>query len=174
MKHRHITLLLVLGALLGHAGRVDAQRPKIEPPPQKSPEERYEDMKKTPLLAATLELIIPTLGHDYAGDRWAGRPMGYLMGAAAGTLVGTAALGFGCIKSGPKANWDSGCEMLEFLAKTSVAAFFGSRVWAFVSAWRLANRTNAFYRRRLGLDDAGLALSVTPGGQFGLGVRLRF
>lgn len=112
MKHRHITMLLVLGVLLGHADQLHAQRPRIVRPPQKSP-----------WLAATLELILPTVGHAYAGD---------------------------------------------------AMAIIGSRVWAFGSALRLARRTNAFYRRRLGLNDAGLALSVTPGGQLGLGVRLRF
>ena len=74
-------------ALLGHAGRIHAQRPNIVRPPQKSPEERYEDMKKSPFLAATLELIIPTLGHDYAGDRDAGKPMADLMKLGAGLLV---------------------------------------------------------------------------------------
>ncbi|MYA63673.1 MAG: hypothetical protein F4139_00315 [Gemmatimonadetes bacterium] len=174
MKYRCVTSLLVLGALLGHAGQVHAQRPTIVRPPQNSLEERYEDMKKSRLLAATLELIIPTLGHDYAGDQWAGRPMVYMMGAAVGTFAGALALGVPCTKSGPDANWDSGCEMLEFLAKASVLAFFGSRVWAFVSAWRVANRTNAFNRRRLGIEDAGLALSVTPRGQLALGVSFRF
>jgi len=67
MKYRCVTTLLVLGALLGHSGQVHAQRPQ-----PKSPEERYEDMKKSPFLAATLEWTIPTLGHDYAGDRDAG------------------------------------------------------------------------------------------------------
>lgn len=77
MKHRHITSLLVLSFLLGHAGQLHAQRPRIVPPPQKSPEERYEEMKKRPWLAAALELFLPTVGHAYAGDemgasRWPG------------------------------------------------------------------------------------------------------
>ena len=53
-------------------------------------------------------------------------------------------------------------------------AVLGSRIWASVSAWRLTNRTNSYYRRYLRLDDADLALSVTPAGQLGLGVSLRF
>jgi len=56
----------------------------------------------------------------------------------------------------------------------SALTVLGSRIWASVSAWRLANRTNAHYRRRLRLDDANLALTVTPAGQLGLGVSLRF
>ena len=37
MKHRYVTSLLVLGALLGHAGQVHAQRPTIvRPPPEES------------------------------------------------------------------------------------------------------------------------------------------
>lgn len=46
MKYRHLTTLLVLGAVLNLAGPVYSQRPRIVRPPQKSPEERYEDMKK--------------------------------------------------------------------------------------------------------------------------------
>ena len=180
MKNRHVGALLVLGAVLGHAGQIHAQRPDIERAPRKSPEERYEDMKKSPFLAATLELIIPTAGHDYAGDQWAGRPMGYLMAAGAGVVLGAVVVGM--IYCGPppksprRASFTDpwGCNVLGVVGMAGAASVVGSRIWAFVSAWRLANRTNAFYRRRLNLDDAGLALSVTPGGQLGLGVSLRF
>lgn len=172
MKYHRILALLVLGALLGHAGQVHAQRPRPQP---KSPEERYEDMKKTPFLAATLEWIIPTVGHDYAGDREAGMPPTYL--AAAGGFVFFAA-GWSSLYSCmpvPHEPRDPNCGRgFGLIALGGALTFLGSRVWASISAWKLANRTNAFYRRRLGLDDAGLALSVTPRGQFGLGVSLRF
>ena len=168
MKHRHIATLLVLGALLGHAVQLHAQRPRIVRPPQKSPEERYEDMKKRPWLAATLELILPTVGHAYAGDEDGGKPMAGLMGAAAVIFWATAMTSHHCTNDRPH------CWGRDILLKTCAMAIIGSRVWAFDSALRLARRTNAFYRRRLGLNDAGLALSVTPGGQLGLGVRLRF
>ena len=180
MKNRHVCALLVLAAVLGHAGQLPAQRPDIERPPRKSSEERYEDMKKSPFLAATLELIIPTAGHDYAGDQWAGRPMGYLMAAGAGAVLGASVVGFMYCAPPPKSPRTAsfrdpwGCNVLGVVAMAGAASVVGSRIWAFVSAWRLANRTNAFYRRRLNLDDAGLSLSVTPGGQFGLGVSLRF
>ena len=181
MKHRHITTLLVLGAVLGHAGQLHAQRPEIERPPRKSPEERYEDMRKSPFLAATLELIIPTAGHDYAGDQWSGRPMGYLMAAGAGVVLGAAVFGFVSCGPPPKSTRTArsfrdpwGCNVLGVVGMAGAASVVGSRIWAFVSAWKLANRTNAFYRRRLNLDDAGLALSVTPSGQLGLGASLRF
>ena len=168
MKHRHVTLLLVLGVLLGHADQLHAQRPRIVRPPQKSPEERYEDMKKSPWLAATLELILPTVGHAYAGDEDGGKPMAGLMGAAAVIFWATAMTGHHCTRDKPR------CWGREITVKTCALAIIGSRVWAFDSALRLARRTNAFYRRRLGLNDAGLALSVTPGRQLGFGVRLRF
>ena len=168
MKHRHVATLLVLSVLLGHAGQLHAQRPGIVRPPQKSPEERYEDMKKRPWLAATLELFLPTVGHAYAGDEDGGKPMAGLMGAAAVIFWATAMTGHHCTTDRPR------CWGREIIVKTCAMAIIGSRVWAFDSALRLARRTNAFYRRRLGLNDAGLALSVTPGGQLGLGVRLRF
>ena len=186
MKYRYVTMVLVLGALLGHAGQIHAQRPTIVRPPQKSPEERYEDMKKSPFLAATLELIIPTLGHDYAGDRDAGKPMAGLMIVGGGMLmlaIAKAAADF-YGRADPAhlqgedgdtdPDSDSGSGGVSALAKTGMVAIAGSRVWAFVSAWRVANRTNAHYRSLLNLDDAGLALSVTPSGQLGLGVSLRF
>lgn len=168
MKHHCITTPLVLGALLNLAGPVHAQRPRIERPPQKSLEERYEDMKKRPWFAATLELILPTVGHAYAGDEDGGRPMAALMGAAAVMFWATAMTGHHCTRDKPR------CWGREIIVKTCAMAIIGSRVWAFDSALRLARRTNAYYRRSLGLSDAGLALSVTPGGQLGLGVRLRF
>ena len=171
MKSRLLTTILVLGTLLGHAGQAHAQRPEIERPPRKSPEERYEDMRKTPLLAATLEWIIPTVGHDYAGDREAGLPAAYVTGVGGGVLALLVVVGAGrdC-RNDP--GWD--CDVMPFVGMAGAAAFVAGRVWASVSAWKLANRTNAFYRRRLNLDGAGLALSVTPGGQLGLGVSLRF
>ena len=168
IKYRYVTTLLVLGALLGHAGQIHAQRPQ-----PKDSEQRYEELKKSPFLAATLELIIPTLGHDYAGDRDAGKPMAGLMIVGAvfhGLALAKAAADF--YGAGPDP--DPGSGAVSVLAKTGLLAIVGSRVWAFVSAWRLANRTNAYYRRSLNLDDAGLALSVTPSGQLGLGVSLRF
>ena len=165
MRYRHVAALLILGALLNLAGPVHAQRPQ-----PKSPEERYEDMNKSPFLAATLEWIIPTVGHDYAGDREAGMPAVYLL--LGGLGVGFVATGGG---HGVGCNHDPGklCAVLPFVAMAAAGAILGSRVWASVSAWKLANRTNAYYRRRLGLDDAGLALSVTPMGELGLGVSLR-
>jgi len=66
------------------------------------------------------------------------------------------------------------CTVETIVGVAGVAVFDGSRIWASVSAWKLANRTNAFYRRRLGIEDAGLVLSVTPNGQLGLGASLRF
>ena len=168
MKYRCVTTLLVLGALLGHAGQIHAQRPNIVRPPQKSPAERYEDMKKSPFLAATLELIIPTLGYDYAGDRDAGMLAAWLTAGGAITWLAAA-----FVANHPDCRHDP-CTVDTIVGVTGAAVFYGSRIWASVSAWRLANRTNAFYRRRLGIEDAGLALSVTPRGQFGLGVSLRF
>ena len=171
MNYRHASALLVLVALLGHAGQLHAQRPEIRRPAQKSPEERYEDMKKSPFLAATLEWIIPTVGHDYAGDQEEGLPMLGLGTAGVGVFLLVAAIGFtGTCRD----DWGLGCEALRIAGMAGAATFVASRVWASISAWKLANRTNAFYRRRLNLDDAGLALSVTPGGQLGLGVSLRF
>ena len=151
--------------------RLTRQRPEIRRAAQKSPEERYEDMKKSPFLAATLEWIVPTVGHDYAGDREEGLPMVYLGLGGVGVffVVAGADLAGTC-----RDDWGWGCEALRVAGMAGAAAFVASRVWASISAWKLANRTNAFYRRRLDLDDAGLALSVTPGGQLGLGLSLRF
>lgn len=94
--------------------------------------------------------------------------MAGLMGVAAVAFWVTAMTSHHCTNDKPR------CWGRDIILKTCAMAIIGSRVWAFDSALRLARRTNAFYRRRLGLDDAGLALSVTPDGQFGLGVRLRF
>ena len=171
MKRRHVAALLALAAVLGHAGQLHAQRPEIRRP---TPQERYEDMRKSRFLAATLEWIVPTVGHDYAGDREEGLPMLYLTTAGLGVFfvvgVGGSLGRDGDCRTNP--GWD--CDVLPFVAMAGAATFVAGRVWASVSAWKLANRTNAFYRRRLNLDDAGLALSVTPGGQLGLGVSLRF
>ncbi len=80
LRHRHIIAAIVLGALLSLAGQAQAQR--------KSPEERYEDLKKTPLLAATLEWIVPITGHDYAGDRDAALPSAVLLGVVVSLFAG--------------------------------------------------------------------------------------
>lgn len=162
LRHRHIIAALVVGALLGFAGQAQAQ--------WKSPEERYEEMKKSPLLAASLELIIPTVGHDYAGERKAALLPTALMVVGLGLAVGAGIAP--CHRR--IIDRDPGCDTVDVLGTVGVFAFFGSRVWATVSAWRLANRTNAYYRKQLRLDDADLALSVTPAGQLGLGVSLRF
>ncbi|MDE2795689.1 MAG: hypothetical protein OXL34_12790 [Gemmatimonadota bacterium] len=172
----HVTIVLVFGILLGHAGEVHAQRPTIVRPPQKSPEERYEELKKSPLLAATLEWIVPTVGHDYAGDREAGMLAARVTIAGAVLFIGGALIGFSKCQElpdepppGPNCGRAWGV-----VAITGFLTVPASRIWASVSAWRLANRTNAYYRRSLRLDDADLALSVTPAGQLGLGVSLRF
>ncbi len=166
---RHITAALVLGALLGLAGQTHAQR--------RSPEERYEDLKKTPWLAASLEWIVPSVGHDYAGDKAAAVPSALLM--AGGVLLFMGAVMTDCwadprgITFPALPEPDPDCEdRVDVVAGLGVFTVLASRIWASVSAWRLANRTNAYYRKRLGLD--GVALSVTPARQFGLGVSLRF
>ena len=125
-------------------------------------------MKKSPFLAATLELIIPTAGYDYAGDRDAGKLAAWL--TAGGAITWLAA---GFVTNHPDCRHDP-CTVETIVGVAGVAVFYGSRIWASVSSWRLANRTNAFYRRRLGIDDAGLVLAVTPNRQLGLGVSLRF
>ena len=171
MKKRHVGALFALAAVLGHADQLHAQRPEIRRP---TPEERYEDMKKSRFLAATLEWIIPTVGHGYAGDWKEGRPMLYLATAGAYVFF-VAGVGGSLGREGDcRTNPGRDCDVLPFVAMAGAATVVASRVWASVSAWKLAKRTNAFYRRRLNLDDAGLSLSVTPGGQLGLGVSLRF
>ncbi len=176
IRYSHVTTVLLFGILLGHAGEVHAQRPRIVRPPQESAEERYEELKKSALLAATLEWIVPTVGHDYAGDREAGRPAAVATIAGATLfIVGAVGSFFNCESppreppSGPNCGSGWGA-----VATTGIVIVPASRIWASVSAWRLANRTNAYYRRSLRLDDADLALSVTPAGQLGLGVSLRF
>ena len=117
MRYRHVAALLILGALLNLAGPVHAQRPQ-----PKSPEERYEDMNKSPFLAATLEWIIPTVGHDYAGDREAGMPAVYLL--LGGLGVGFVATGGG---HGVGCNHDPGklCAVLPFVAMAAAGAILG-------------------------------------------------
>lgn len=164
MRYHHITAALVFGALLSLPGQGDAQR--------SSSEERYEELKKNPLLAATLELIVPIVGHDYAGDRNAALPSASMMAVGLSLFFGAALT---TCRSLFDLEPDPGCvSRAEVVAKIGALTFLGSRVWAVVSAWRQANRTNAYYRRYLRLDDADLALSVTPAGQLGLGVALRF
>ena len=168
LRHRHFTTALVLGALLSLAGQAHAQR--------KSPEERYEDMKKSPLLAATLELVVPLVGHDYAGDKEAGMAPLFLTFVSTAVFVGAGTVWLACGAS-RLASRDPGPDCgssAASVAKLSALTFLGSRVWASVSAWRLASSTNAYYRRYLRLDAPDLALSVTPAGQLGLGVSLRF
>ena len=176
ISHSHVTTVLVFGILLGHAGEVHAQRPTIVRPPQKSAEERYEELKKSPLLAATLEWIVPTVGHDYAGDREAGMLAARVTMGGAVLFIGGALIGFfKCSEVPDQPPPDPNCG--RGWTVVSIAGFLtvpASRIWASVSAWGLANRTNEYYRRRLRLDDADLALSVTPSGQLGLGVALRF
>ena len=172
MKSRVLTTILVLGTLLGHAGQAHAQRPEIERPPRKSPEERYEDMRKTPLLAATLEWIIPTIGHDYAGDREAGLPAAYVTGVGGGVLALLVVVGAGrdC-RNDP--GWD--CDVMPFVGMAGAAALVAGRVWASIFGLEAREPNQcvlpqASRPRRRG----GLAPSVTPGGQLGLGVSLRF
>ena len=167
-RYHHIIAALVLGALLSLAGQAQAQR--------KSPEERYEDLKKTPLLAATLEWIVPITGHDYAGDRDAALPSAVMLMVGVTLFAGAVYSADRCQSPfPPDYDLDPNCiKKVQVVAMAGALTFLGSRIWASVSAWRLANRTNAYHRGRLRLDDAALALSVTPAGQFGLGVSLRF
>ena len=163
IRYRYVTAALLLGALLGLAGQAHAQR--------KSPEERYDDLKKSPLLAATVELIVPVVGHDYAGDRNAALVSASMAVVGLSLWFGGAYSCYSLLDVEP----DPGClSKAAFVAGVGRFVYLGSRVWGAVTAWRLANRTNASYRRRLGLDDADLAVSVTPAGQLGLGVSLRF
>lgn len=165
MKHGHVTRILILGALFGLAGQIHAQQPNAEP--------RYEEIKKSEFLAGALEWLWPTLGHSYAGDKEAGRPAAGLMAVGGLMIMFDFARAFSCLpKSDP--NRDPDCDKISNLGVAGLVIMAGSRIWGSVSAWNVAKQTNAALRRRPGLDDAGLALSVTPGGQFGLGVSLRF
>lgn len=167
LRHRHIVTSLIVGALLSLSGQAHAQR--------KSPEERYEEMKKSPLLAATIEWVVPLIGHDYAGDKAKGVPPFLLMAGGLTVFVAAGVGMMGCPSNYPEPSPDPDCgNTLAVVGKLGALTVLASRIWASVSAWKLANGTNAHYRRYLRLDDADLALSVTPAGQLGLGVSLRF
>lgn len=165
MKHGHITRLLVLGTLFELAGQIHAQEPNAE--------QRYEGIKKSEILAGALEWLWPMLGHSYAGDKEAGRLAADLMAVGGAMILVDFARSFSCSPEG-KPNRDPGCDKISNLAVAGLVIMAGSRIWGSVSAWNVAKQTNAALRRRLGLDDVGLALSVTSRGQLGLGVSLRF
>lgn len=158
MKTSFLPALLLLGGLSlpigGHASAQD-QDARLE----------YQARSRDPLFAGVAEWILPVVGHAYAGD--ASRGLLPNLVAFGGLAAGLAVCGLvdnECFEEG----WTGNVLGLGLL--TLVAG----RAWAVVSAVNTARDTNALFRERLGLEKAGLDLSVTRTGRIATGIVVRF
>ena len=114
--------------------------------------------RKNPAVAAGLEIVLPILGHAYAGNAKRGLlPTAVSVGGLVGLVARIDIDIFG----------DSEPETLDYML---LAAFLGGRVWGVVSAARTANDHN----RSLSSGNANLSLFPTPDGRVGVGMNLRF
>lgn len=109
--------------------------------------------RKSSHVAAGLEIIVPILGHGYAGNAKRGILPAILR---VGGAVALAAAG------------DD--EDKETQAAIGGLAFLGGSIWGIVSAVRTANEHN----RSLSSGNASLTLLPTPDGRLGVGVALRY
>lgn len=109
--------------------------------------------RKDPFVAAGLEVVLPILGHAYAGN------------AKRGILPNAVSLG-GFIGIAARIDIFGEPETLDYVL---VGAFLGGRVWAIVSAARTASDHN----RSLSSGNANLSLFPTPDGRLGVGMSLR-
>lgn len=115
--------------------------------------------RKDPFAAAGLEIVLPILGHAYAGNA----KRGLLPNAVSlGGFIGLAAR----IDIDPFGS-SSEAEAIDYVL---LGAFLGGRVWAIVSAARTANDHN----QSASSGNANLSLSPTPDGRLGVGMNLRF
>ena len=114
--------------------------------------------RKDPFVAAGLEIVLPVLGHAYAGNAKRGiLPNAVSVGGFVGMVARIDVDIFG----------SSEPETLDYVL---LAAFLGGRVWAIVSAARTANDHN----RSLSSGNANFSLFPTPDGRIGVGMNLRF
>ena len=110
--------------------------------------------RKDPFVAAGLEMVLPILGHAYAGN------------AKRGILPNAVSVG-GFVGMVARIDIFGEPETLDYML---LAAFLGGRVWAIVSAARTANDHN----RSFSPGNAHLSLFPTPDGRLGVGMNLRF
>ena len=117
---------------------------------------QQEQGRKDPFVAAGLELVLPILGHAYAGNAKRGiLPNAVSLGGFVGLVARIDPLG------------SSEADALDYAL---LAAFLGGRIWAIVSAAGTANDHN----RSLSSGNANLSLLPTPDGRLGVGMNLRF
>lgn len=109
--------------------------------------------RKSSAVAAGLEIIVPILGHGYAGN------------AKRGILPAILRVGGGVARGLAGDDDDK-----ETQAGIGAVAFLGGTIWGIVSAVRTANEHN----RSLSSGNASLTLLPTPDGRLGVGMALRY
>lgn len=111
--------------------------------------------RKSAAAAFGLELVLPIVGHAYAGNARRGiLPAVFYVGGFVGLLAQAGDDGF--IESGAG-------------AYAALGALLGGRIWGLVSAVRTANDHN----RSLSSGNASLTLLPTPDGGLGVGMNFR-
>ena len=144
---------------IGHVEDSDLSEPRLAPGrtllPRPLPLQAQEG-RKSGAAAFGLELIVPTLGHAYAGDWKRGvLPAVFSVGGYVGLLAQADDDGFVGDGAG---------------AYLALGALLGGRIWGLVSAVGTANDHN----RSLSSGNASVTLLPTPGGGLGVGMALRF
>ena len=125
-------------------------------------------------LAGAIELVVPLLGHAYAGDVARG------LWPAALTVCGLGAMEFAffAIDDNCRIRGD-GVEVCDnargLVLMLGVLSYLAGRVWGVVSAVRTARQVNTLgIMEPTALRDAEVDLSVTKVGQIGIGMAVRF
>ena len=110
----------------------------------------YESEKKSEAVALMLELVLPTLGHVYAGDFKRGViPALVSVGGMAAWMIGAVGSAF---NSNDADNW----------MRFGAIAAIGGRVWGLVTAPGTAKQFNERLRQKLGIETT--SISVGPHG----------
>ena len=125
---------------------------------------QYQDQKKSEVAALVLEILIPTVGHAYAGN-WAKGliPFGVTVAGYTTAFVGAAE----CADHTGDCTGGENAKML-----SGLIVGIGGQIWGMVSAYRTAENHNNELRERYGIET-GLAIRPAYGGRAELAITIR-
>lgn len=126
------------------------------------------------LLAGAIELVVPLVGHAYAGD------LGRGLWPAAVTVGGFAAMEFAFFAIDDNCRiGEDGVQVCDNASRLvlmcGALSYLAGRVWGAVSAVNTARQANTLLiRQQTGRNDAEVDLSVSQVGQITIGMAVRF